>query len=331
MSDPGFDYVIIGGGTAGLVLAGRLSEDPKTRVAVLEAGPENTFETGEYANGAGGMWGPATNWGYMSAPQPALDNRQIMQARGKVIGGCAAINVGSWSRGTRGNYESWSLPGWDWDAILATYKMIEGSQKDNAEYRGTDGPMRLEDSPWGSAMTDVFRDAAIELGIGTTADRNGENPIGFDLWETIFPNGRRWNSEHGYLRPARKRENLTVITEAHVTRINFEGRRAVSVSYTKDGVGQEIAAGKEILLCAGAIGSPQILMLSGIGPAEHLREHGIAVLENLPAVGQNLADHLRTQFGALAPAGVGTTVYADRGKLSESRPSCVGNRIEELK
>lgn len=311
MSDTNFDYVIIGGGTAGLVLAGRLSEDPNTSVAVLEAGPENTFETGEYANGAGGMWSPATNWGYMSAPQAGLDNRPIMQARGKVIGGCAAINVGSWSRGTKGNYESWNLPGWDWETILATYKKIEGSQKDDSDYRGKDGPMRLEDSPWGSAMTDVFRDAAVELGIGTTQDRNGENPIGFDLWETIFPDGRRWNSENGYLKPARKRKNLTVITEAHVTRINFEGRRAASVSYSKDGHGQEIAAAKEVLLCAGAIGSPHILMLSGIGPAEHLREHGIEVLENLPAVGQNLADHLRTQFGALSPEGVGTTVYAD--------------------
>ena len=311
MSDTDFDYIICGGGTAGLVMAGRLSENPNTRVVVLEAGPDNTFETGEYAAGAGGMWGPATNWGYMSAPQPDLDNREIMQARGKVIGGCAAINVGSWSRGTKENYESWDLPGWDWDTILQTYKKIEASQKDDTEYRGKYGPMRLEDTPWGSEMTDVFRNAAVELGIGTTIDRNGENPIGFDLWETIFPNGRRWNSENGYLAPARKRANLTVITGAHVTRINFDGKRAASVSYSKDGHGEKVTAAKEVLLCAGAIGSPQLLMLSGIGPADHLREHGIEVVENLPAVGQNLADHLRTQFGALSPEGVGRTVYSD--------------------
>lgn len=126
------------------------------------------------------MWSPATNWGYLSAPQAALDNCPIMHARGKVIGDCAAINVGSWSRGTKGNYENWNLPGWDWETILATYKKIEGSQKGDSEYRGQDGPMRLEESPWGSAMTDVFRDAAVELGIGTTKDRNGENPEGFD-------------------------------------------------------------------------------------------------------------------------------------------------------
>ena len=127
----------------------------------------------------------------------------------------------------------------------------------------------------------------------------------------MFPNGPQWNSKNGYLKPARKRGNLIVITEAHVSRINFEGRRATRVSYSKDGYAQEVSAAKEVLLCAGAIGSPHILMLSGIGPADHLREHGIEVFENLPAVGQNLADHLRTAFEALSPEGVGTTVYAD--------------------
>lgn len=311
MTETKFDYVVIGGGTAGLVMAARLTEDPNVTVAVLEAGPENTFETGEYAAGAGGMWGPETNWWYMSSPQPGLSDREIMQARGKVIGGCAAINVGSWSRGTKENYESWNLPGWDWETILETYKKIESSQKDNDEFRGKSGPMRLEDSPWGSDMTDVFRDAAVEVGIGTTTDRNGADPVGFDLWETIFPDGRRWNTEHGYLNPARKRENLTVITEAHVTKINFDGKRASSVSFSKGGHGQEVNAAKEVLVCAGAIGSPQILMLSGVGPADHLREHGIEVVENLPAVGQNLSDHLRTQFGALSPEGVGAPVHAD--------------------
>lgn len=311
MENTDYDYVVIGGGTAGLVMAARLSENPGTRVVVLEAGPENTFETGQYAAGAGGMWGPATNWQYMSAPQAALNGRQIMQARGKVLGGCAAINVGSWSRGTKGNYESWDLPGWDWNTILETYKQIESSQKADTAYRGKSGPMRLEDAPAGSGMTEVFRQSAVQAGVGTTEDRNAADPVGFDLWETIFPDGRRWNTENGYLDPARDRANLTVITEAHVTRINFDGRRAASVSFSKAGHGQEVTAAREVLLCAGAIHSPQILMLSGVGPADHLRQHGIEVVENLPAVGQNLSDHVRAQFGALAPEGVGTTVYAD--------------------
>ncbi|WP_420861353.1 GMC family oxidoreductase [Algirhabdus cladophorae] len=327
MEAPNYDYVIIGGGTAGLVLAGRLTENPNTSVVVLEAGPENTFETGSYAAGVGGMWGPQTNWGYNSAPQPELNGRKIMQPRGKVVGGCAAINVGSWSRGTMENYESWDLPGWDWDTVLETYKKIESSKKDDTTLRGKSGPMRLEDSPRGNVMTDVLREAAIQSGVGVTEDRNAGNPIGFDIWETIFPDGRRWNTEAGYLNPARKRANLTVLTEVHVTKINFDGKRAVSVSFTRNGKGEEITADKEILLCAGAINTPQILMLSGVGPAEHLREHGINVVENLPAVGQNLKDHLRVQFGALTPLGTGETVYADASdaaQLSEWRETGYG-------
>ncbi|MEM6371664.1 MAG: GMC family oxidoreductase N-terminal domain-containing protein [Pseudomonadota bacterium] len=317
----------MGGGTAGLVMAGRLSEDPTVSVAVLEAGPENTFETGQYAAGAGGMWAPTTNWGYMSAPQPELDGREIMQARGKVIGGCAAINVGSWSRGTRSNYESWDLPGWDWMTVLETYKKIEASQKPGTAFRGKTGPMRLEDSPRASDMTDVFRDAAIELGIAVTRDRNAENPIGFDLQETIFPDGRRWNSENGYLARARKRANLTVITDAHITKINFTGKRADGVSHVQGGQAQDISAACEVLLCAGAIGSPHLLMLSGVGPAEHLRDHGIALVQHVPAVGQNLSDHLRTQFGALSPVGVGQPVYSDPSdpaKLAQWRATGYG-------
>ncbi len=259
------------------------------------------------------MWGPATNWGYNSAPQPGLGGRQIMQPRGKVIGGCAAINVGSWSRGTRDNYASWGLPGWDWETILATYKKIESSQKDNKKYRGMSGRMRLEDTPAGTDMTEVFRQAAIESGVGLTRDRNGANPVGFDLWETIFPDGRRWNTEHGYLNGARKRSNLAIMTEAHVTRINCEGKRARSVSYQRGGQSYEVIAEQEVLLCAGTVNSPQLLMLSGIGPAAHLREHGIEVIEDIPAVGANLGDHLRVELGALAPEGVGETLYPNPG------------------
>ena len=322
-----FDYVIIGGGTAGPVLAARLTEDPNTSVLTIEAGPENTFETGEYAAGVGGMWAPATNWGFNSAPQPELNDRQINQPRGKVIGGSAAINVGSWSRGTRGNYESWNLPGWDWDTVVATYKRIEASQRSNTALRGTSGRMRLESTPRGSDMTDVFQLAAEQAGVGLTSDRNAEDPIGFDVWETIFPGGRRWNTEHGYLNDARARSNLTIVTEAHVTKINFEGKRAVSVSFIKGGQPQDVTAAKEILLCAGAINSPQILMLSGVGPADHLGDHGIDVVHDLPAVGENLADHLRAQVGALAPEGVGETAYADASdpeQLAEWRATGYG-------
>ena len=311
MTETNFDYVVIGGGTAGPVLAARLSEDPNTSVLIIEAGPENTYETGEFAAGVGGMWAPATNWGFSSAPQKQLNNREINQPRGKVIGGSAAINVGSWSRGTRGNYESWNLPGWGWEAVLDTYKKIEASNRPFPELRGQSGRMKLESTPIGSDMTNVFRKAAVEVGVGLTEDRNSAEPVGFDVWETIFPDGRRWNTEHGYLNQARTRSNLTVLTEAHATKINFNGKRAVSVSFEQAGTTHEVIATREILLCAGAINSPQLLMLSGVGPEDQLREHGIEVVENLPAVGANLADHLRAEIGALTPQGVGETAYSD--------------------
>lgn len=306
-----YDYIIVGGGAAGLVLAARLSEDPGAKVLVLEAGTENIYEASEYSTGAHVMWGPATNWSFMSAPQPELDGRQIMQPRGKLIGGSAAINVGSWSRGTRANYESWGLPGWDWEAVLAAYKKIECSRREDSDWRGQNGAMQLEDTPVGTPLTEVFRQAAIEVGVGVTTDRNAAEPVGFDIWETIFKDGRRFNTEHGYLNPARRRSNLTIETEAYVTRINIDGHRARSVSYSRGGHGQEAEAAREIILCAGAINSPQILMLSGIGPGEELRRHGIEVIENLPGVGGNLADHLRTDIGALTPEGIGETLFPD--------------------
>lgn len=308
-----FDYVIVGGGTAGLVMASRLSEDPRTSVLVLEAGGENTIENGAFAAGVGAMWGPSTNWGFMSAKQDQLSGRSIMQPRGKVLGGSAAINVGSWSRGYRGNYESWELPDWDWPTILETYRSIERSQKPNTELRGTKGRMHLEDTPAGSEMTDVFRRAAMEAGVGVTSDRNAADPTGFDLWETIFPEGRRWNTENGYLNIARKRSNLNVVTNAHVLRINFRKKRAESVSYVTGSTRHTAQAAREIVLCAGAINSPHLLKLSGIGPADELIHHGINVVRHHPHVGANLADHLRVEVGALAPPGVGRAVYADPG------------------
>ncbi len=306
-----YDYIVIGGGTAGPVLAARLSENPEVSVLILEAGRENTFEYSEYANGVGKMWGPATNWGFKSAPQSELNNREVNQPRGKVLGGSAAINVGSWSRGTQSNYESWDIPGWDWPTLLSLFKKIENAPDSDAAFRGQDGPMRLEETPAGTEMTEVMRQAAIQAGVGETPDRNAKNPIGFEIWETIFPNGRRWNTEHAYLRPARSRSNLQVETQALVTKINFDGKRANSVSYTQGNETHTIEATKEILLCAGAINSPQILMLSGVGPEDHLREHGIEVVENVPSIGANLSDHMRIDFGALTPKGVGETIFSD--------------------
>jgi len=176
-----FDYIIIGGGTAGPVVATRLTENPVNSVLLIEAGKENTKEAISYVNGAGQMWTPDTNWGYNSTPQAGLKDRAIMQPRGKVMGGSAAINIGSWSRGTAANYNSWNLEGWDWDTVLKWYLKIEDSDRAANEFRGTGGPMKLETTPEGTYMTQVFKQACKEVGLGTTEDLNAAQNEGFDV------------------------------------------------------------------------------------------------------------------------------------------------------
>lgn len=323
-----FDYIIVGGGTAGPVLAKRLSDDPTVTVLMLEAGKENTYEASQYVNGVFAMVMGEANWGYQSTPQQHLNNRKIAQPRGKVIGGSAAINVGSWSRGAQENYEAWGLNGWDWETVLAKYQQIENSPGSNPIYRGQKGPMLLEGTPSGTFMTDVFRDASLEMGIGITDDRNAANPIGFDLWECIFRNGRRHNTDVSYLQGARSRSNLKIETEAYVSKIIFNGRRANGVVYIRGRETITVAAKQEIVLCAGVINTPQLLMLSGVGPAEHLRSHDIQVVKDLSGVGSNLSDHLRVEVGALAPEGIGETLYAnaqDPAQLREWRETGYGS------
>lgn len=322
-----YDYVVVGGGTAGPVIAARLSENPGTSVLLLEAGPENSHEASLFVAGAHDLWQGDTNWSYMTPPQAALNGRKIAQPRGKLMGGSAAINVGSWSRGTKENYQSWDLPGWDWDTIRDVYLNIERSPRQDTALRGTQGPMRLEDTPQDGVLTEAFRAVALELGIGVTKDRNAKDPTGFDVWETIFPEGRRRNTVDGYLSSARRRKNLTIEPNAYATRLNFDGKRAISVSYQHNGHGFEAAFAKEVILCCGTINTPQLLLLSGVGPAEHLRAHGIEVVESLPGVGQNLSDHLRVDIGALTPKGVGETLYGDAsdgGQLQQWRATGYG-------
>ena len=312
-----YDYLIIGGGTAGPIIAARLTEDPNISVLLIEAGGENTKEAIGYANGAGQMWAPDTNWGFNSVPQAALGGREIMQPRGKVMGGSASINVGSWSRGTAANYNSWNLPNWTWDKVKPWYIAIEDSDRGANEHRGGSGPMKLETTPEGTYMTDLFRTACIEAGVGATADLNGADNEGFDVWQSIFRGGRRHNTITNYLDQARLRSNLTIQTNAHVTRVVLDGTTATGVEYLVDGASVSAGADQEVIVCAGTYASPQLLMLSGIGPADHLREHGIDVALDLPGVGSNLADHLRTDIGVMAPDGVGASQRADASDPEE--------------
>ena len=300
-------YVVVGGGWAGCVVAARLSEDPRTRVLMLEAGGENFHEHGYYASGVPGMWGDETNWGFSSTPQSELGGRTINHPRGRVIGGSAAINLGSWSRGIADDYDSWEragASGWDWPSALNIYRRAEASLRPDNLRRGRNGPLRLADVPVGSQMTELFREACVTAGIGVTGDHNGAKFEGFDRWEAIFPGGRRRNSAEAYLgTTVRSRENLEVVTGAFVTRVVIENGRAVGVEYEVAGARRHALASCEVVLCAGTFQSPQLLMLSGVGPADHLRAHGIEVVADHPGVGANLIDHPNFSIGAAAASG----------------------------
>lgn len=326
-SDQSYDYIIVGGGTAGPVIATRLSENPNTSVLLIEAGKENTKEARNYVNGAGMMWTPDTNWGFNSTEQKGLNGRAIMQPRGKVMGGSASINIGSWSRGTAANYNSWNLQGWDWKNVMPWYKKIENSDKGSEEYRGMNGPMLLETSPEGTFMTKKFKDACIETGIGYTEDLNGAKLEGFDVWQCIYRNGRRHNTIDNYLDKARLRPNLTIQTDTFVNKIVVENSVATGVECVQGDTSTTIQANKEIIISTGTYATPKLLMLSGIGPADYLKSLGIAVTKDLPGVGQNLADHLRTDIGVTAPDGVGESLRAnpkDPKQLEEWRKTGYG-------
>ncbi|MEL7219952.1 MAG: GMC family oxidoreductase N-terminal domain-containing protein [Bacteroidota bacterium] len=309
--DTTVDYIIIGGGTAGPVVAARLSENPANNVLLIEAGGENTKEAIGCVGGAGQMWPPDTNWGYNSTPQKGLKGREIMQPRGKVMGGSAAINIGSWSRGTEENYDSWNLEGWDWDTVKQWYLKIEDSDRGASQYRGVGGPMKLETTPEGTYMTQVFKQACVEVGLGVTEDLNAAEIEGFDVWQCIFKNGRRHNTINNYLDEARLRSNLTIQTEAFVSKVIIENGVAVGVEYFQDGATKTATANKEIVISTGTYATPKILMHSGIGPADYLKSLGIAVVKDLPGVGENLADHLRTDVGVTAPDGVGVSLRSN--------------------
>ncbi|MEM1119125.1 MAG: GMC family oxidoreductase N-terminal domain-containing protein [Bacteroidota bacterium] len=322
-----FDYIVIGGGTAGPVVATRLTENPNNSVLLMEAGDENTKEGIAYANGAGSMWTPDTNWGYNSTPQKGLNGREIMQPRGKVMGGSASINIGSWSRGTAANYDGWNLEGWDWATILKWYLKIEDSDRGANQYRGTGGPMKLETTPEGTYMTQVFKQACIEVGLGVTDDLNAAQNEGFDVWQCIFRNGHRHNTINNYLNDARLRSNLHIQTKAFVSKVIIENGVAVGVEYFQDGETKTVRANKEIIICTGAYATPKVLMLSGIGPADYLKSMGIEVIKDLPGVGENLADHLRTDIGVTAHDGVGVSLRAnpqDPNQLAEWRKTGYG-------
>jgi choline dehydrogenase len=290
-----YDYLIIGGGSAGCVLANRLSEDPQVTVALIEAGASDTSVLIHCPAGLALLAkNGKVNWGYETVPQTALNGRRGFQPRGKVLGGSSSINAMIYIRGHRADYDLWASlgnTGWTWNEVLPYFKRSENNERGADAYHGTGGPLNVKDLTTPNRFGKIFWEAAVQAGYKYNADFNGADQEGVGPYQVTHKNGERFSAAKGYLTPVLARTNLTVITEALTQRILFEGRRAIGVEYVHGGQTVIARAEREVLLAAGAFGSPQILKLSGVGPADELKELGIALVHDLPGVGENLQDH----------------------------------------
>ncbi len=295
-----FDYVIVGAGSAGCVLANRLSADGRNSVLLLEAGPKDTNLWIHVPLGYGKLFKEKTvNWMYQTEPEPGLDGRSVFQPRGKVLGGSSSINGLLYVRGQHEDYDRWRQrgnAGWGYDDVLPYFKKAENQQRGADEYHGSGGPLPVSDWRHADPLSEAFVAAAAQTGIPTNPDFNGASQEGAGFFQTTTQRGRRASTAYSYLRPAKTRSNLHVETSALAQRILFEGRRARAVEYRQGGALRTARARKEILVSSGAYNSPQLLQLSGVGPAELLKQHGIDIVLDAPGVGSDLQDHLQVRL-----------------------------------
>ena len=296
-----FDYIIVGAGTAGCVLANRLSANPKTQVLLLEAGKKDDYFWIDIPVGYLYTIGnPRTDWCYQTEPDPGLNGRSIGYARGKVLGGCSSINAMIYMRGQRDDFDHWQSLGnkdWGWDDVLPIFKMSEDYQHGPDDFHGIGGEMRVEERRVNWEILDAWRDAAAEFGIPKIKEFNRGDNFGNAYFQMNQRNGKRWSAVRAFLDPIKGRSNLTTLTEASVREICFDDNpiepTATGVKVRNDGHEQLFHANNEVILAAGAIASPQLLQLSGIGASEVLHKHDIQTLIELPGVGENLQDHLQ--------------------------------------
>ncbi len=294
-----FDYIIVGAGSAGCVLANRLTTDGKHSVLLLEAGPEDTHLWIHIPLGYGRLFKEkAVNWMYQTEPEPGLNGRNVFQPRGKVLGGSSSINGLLYVRGQHEDYDRWRQHGnlgWGYDDVLPYFKKAEDQTRGGNDFHGAGGPLPVSDWRHADPLSEAFVDAAVQAGIPRNPDFNGATQEGAGFFQTTTKGGRRASAAVAYLRPAKARQNLHIETSALAERILFEGRRAVGVSYRSAGVARTARARKEVLVSGGAFNSPQLLQLSGIGPAELLSQHGIDLVLDAPGVGSDLQDHLQVR------------------------------------
>ncbi len=296
-----FDYLVVGGGSSGCVMAGRLTEDPNVSLCLLEAGGKGTSPLITIPAGLV-MMGPTSinNWAFDTVPQPGLNGRLGFQPRGKALGGSSAINAMVYIRGHRWDYDHWASlgnKGWSYDDVLPYFRLSEHNERIDNEYHGRSGPLWVSDLRTDTPFHDYWKDAAQECDIPLTDDFNGAQQEGAGIYQVTQKHGERWSSARAYLFPHLERPNLTVETETQVLRILFEGKRATGLEIKQRGKVRTLHARKEVILSAGAFQSPQLLQLSGVGDQSELAKHNVPVVHHLPGVGKNLQDHPDFIFG----------------------------------
>jgi choline dehydrogenase-like flavoprotein len=295
-----FDYIVVGGGSAGCVVASRLSEDSKVSVCLLEAG------------GAGNTWvvkapigiaiqvpSKINNWAFETVPQPGLNGRVGYQPRGKALGGSSAINAMVYIRGHRSDYDGWAAlgnPGWAYDDVLPYFKKAENNETIHDSYHGAGGPLNVAAIRTENPFQDYFLEAGRQLQLPVTGDFNGADQLGLGIYQVTQKNGERWSAARAYVEPNLSRPNLKVVTGAQARKIVFDGKRAIGVEFSRDGKTESMRCRREVILSSGAFQSPQLLMLSGIGNAPDLKNVGIGAVHHSPGVGQNLQDHIDFAF-----------------------------------
>jgi choline dehydrogenase len=327
-----YDYVIVGAGSAGCVLAARLSEEPDVRVALLEAGGQDTKPEIAMPAAFPMLLKSSVDWDLYGEPEPGLGGRRLYLPRGKVVGGSGSINAMIYLRGNRADYDGWATggaTGWSYDEVLPYFKRSEDNERGEDAYHGVGGPLSVSDSRSMTPLVDTMLEASELAGLDYTPDFNGSRQDGVGRFQSTQRNGRRHSTAAAFLHPAESRPNLEIVTDAMALRVLFDGARAVGVEVARDGQVEEIRAGREVILSAGSYQSPVLLMLSGIGPAEDLQRFGMPVRENLP-VGHDLQDHCMCQlnfevdeqsmFGIFTPENFELFEREGRGPLTSGYP-----------
>jgi choline dehydrogenase len=312
-----YDYIVIGAGSAGCVVANRLTEDSETTVLLLEAGNPDTKPEIQIPAECISLLGSEVDWSYFSEPEPGLNNRQMFCSRGKVLGGSSSINFMMYVRGNPHDYDRWQElgnPGWSYQDMLPYFKKSEHQQSGADAYHGVDGELSVTDIMSPALVSQRFVDACVSMGSDYNPDFNGTQQTGVGLYQLTVKDGKRHSAAAAFLVPILQRPNLTITTGALVTRLLFEGNRAVGVEYLHEGVLHQVRVNREVILSAGAFDSPKLLLLSGIGDVEYLGSIGINVVANLPGVGQNLQDHL--------------LVTVVRASTQDMHPAITSNGIE---